>query len=121
MGISSLFDGKDDPVTAWRKEMAAAVKNGDLEHFKFLLKREIEAPPSVLDDILTLAVKSNLVKMTAAVLEAGGRRTLDSGVLRQVVYENRTDMYRLLADHGWDFVRSAQCAGRRRHAALFAP
>lgn len=99
--------GKDDPITAWRKELTAALKDGDVEHLKFLLKREIDAPPEVLDDVLAKAVAGNQVKMATAILNAGGTRTLSHRTLNRVVYKGQTDMYRLLVDKGWDFVRSA--------------
>jgi len=99
--------GKDDPVTAWKKELFAALKDGDVEHLKYLLKREIDAPPAVLDDVLARAISNNQVKMAVALLEKGGVRTLENRSLQRVVYKGQTEMYRLLADNGWDFVRAA--------------
>lgn len=107
MGLGKIFGGKDDAVSLWKRDLLTALKDGDLEQFRFLLRKEIDAPPAVLDDVMAKAVKQNQLKITRAILETGGRRTIDNGVLRQLVYDGKTDMFRLLVDHGWDFARAA--------------
>lgn len=97
------FFGADDAVSAYRKELLAALNDGDVERLRDLLKRDIEVPPKVLDEVLNKAVKQNKIRMTRAVLAAGGTRSLDIGTARGVVYDGHTEMFRLLSDHGWNF------------------
>lgn len=105
MGLREFFGGKEDAVAAWQREMRAAVKNGDVAQLRGLLDKPIEAPPEALDDILARTIKNRQMQMTRAVLEKDGARSVDIGVLRQVVYDEDRGFYRLLAEKGWDFSR----------------
>lgn len=97
------FFFEPDPLTLYKREVIAAVKNGEAEKLRELLQKDIDAPPSMLNDALEKAVAKDMRKITEMLLKAPGTRTLDSGTLRQIVYDDRKDMFRLLTDHGFNF------------------
>jgi len=103
MSIRTMFGMKEDAVTLYRRDLIAAVKDGDPERLQALLKNNIDAPPETLNDPLSRAVSKNQVRLADILLNAPGSRQLDSGTLRQVVYNGHTDMFRLLTDKGFDF------------------
>lgn len=104
MGLASFFGGKDDAISIYRKDLLAAVTDGDVERLRILLQKDIEAPPAVLDDVLTKTIKNNQPRMARMILEEGtGERTLGTSLLRSIVYDGKTELYRLLTDHGWQF------------------
>lgn len=103
MSLRTFFGGKDDPITEYKGQLVTAVKEGNIEALRILLQKEIEAPPAVFDAALAKAVTNNQVRMARLLIEAPGSRTLDTGYLRAVVYDGKTEMFRLLKDNGWNF------------------
>jgi hypothetical protein len=103
MNLRSLWGGKPDPISEYKGQLVTAVKEGNIEALRALLQKEIEAPPAVFDAALAKAVSNNQVRMARLLIEAPGSRTLDTGYLRAVVYDGKTEMFRLLKDSGWNF------------------
>ncbi len=103
MSIRTFFGGKDDPITEYKSQLVTAVKEGNIEALRILLQKDIEAPPAVFDAALAKAVSNNQVRMARLLIEAPGSRTLDTGYLRSVVHDGKTEMFRLLKDSGWNF------------------
>ncbi|HYD17451.1 MAG TPA: hypothetical protein VEF76_03105 [Patescibacteria group bacterium] len=103
MSIRSFFGGKEDPISAYKSQLVTAVKEGDIEGLRLLLQKEIEAPPAVYDAALVKAVANNQTRMAKLLIDAPGSRTLDHSHLRSVVYNGKTEMFRLLKDAGWNF------------------
>jgi len=106
MSLRSLFGGKDDAVTLFKKELMETVKNGDARALDMLLEREIDAPPAILGAALQKTVAQGQLRLATRLLDAGAPlRDLSFGTVRGVVLEERKDMFRLLAERGLEFSR----------------
>jgi len=103
MSLKTLFGGKDTAVDVYRRELMQAVKDGDIDKLQVLIKSNIDAPPDVLNDPLARAVSKDQLRLAKVLLDAPGTRTIDAVTLRAVVYNERTDMFRLLSDAGFKF------------------
>ncbi|MDE1151828.1 MAG: hypothetical protein PW788_04745 [Micavibrio sp.] len=103
MSLRTMFGMQETAVAIYRRDLIAAVKDGDPARLQNLLKTNIDAPPETLNDPLERAVNKNQVRLADILLNAPGTRQLNSSVLRSVVYNGNTDMFRLLTDKGFDF------------------
>lgn len=103
MSLKTFFGGKETAVDVYRRELMEAVKDGDIDRLQGLVKSNIDAPPDVLNAPLARAVAKDQTRLAKVLLDAPGTRTLDNDTLRAVVYNERTDMFRLLTDAGFKF------------------
>ncbi|MDI1228828.1 MAG: hypothetical protein PSY14_14200 [bacterium] len=117
MSLRTFFGGKDDPITEYKGQLVTAVKEGNIEALRILLQKDIEAPPAVFDAALAKAISNNQVRMARLLIEAPGSRTLDTGYLRSVVYDGKTELFRLLKDNGWDFASAVPSENGQTYAA----
>lgn len=117
MSLRTFFGGKDDPITEYKSQLVKAVKEGNIEGLRILLQKDIEAPPAVFDAALSKAVANNQVRMARLLIEASGARTLDTGHLRTIVYEGKTELFRLLKDNGWNFAAAVPSENGQSYVA----
>lgn len=117
MSIRTFFGGKDNPITEYKNQLVTAVKEGNIEALRILLQKEIEAPPAVFDAALSKAVANNQVRMARLLIDAPGARTLDTGHLRTIVYDGKTELFRLLKDKGWNFASAVPSENGQTYVA----
>lgn len=117
MNLRALWGGKPDPVSEYKSQLVTAVKEGNIEALRILLQKDIEAPPAVFDAALAKAVSNNQVRMARLLIEAPGSRTLDTGHLRAIVYDGKTELFRLLKDNGWNFTAAVPSENGQTYVA----
>lgn len=117
MNLRGLWGGKPDPVSEYKSQLVTAVKEGNIEALRALLQKDIEAPPAVFDAALSKAVANNQVRMARLLIDAPGARTLDTGHLRSIVYDGKTELFRLLKDNGWNFAAAVPSENGQTYVA----